>query len=157
MITGSIISRFENVLSQVIVLVSYLPLLMGTGGNTGSQAATLVIRGMAVDDIDLRDAFKVFWKELRISIIIGVTLSVFNFAKIMIIDGESVWVALTVALSMIFVVRFAKLVGSLLPMAAKRIGIDPALMANPMISSVTDMVSAITFLLTASLLLGISL
>ena len=157
MITGSIISRFENVLSQVIVLVSYLPLLMGTGGNTGSQAATLVIRGMAVDDIDLRDAFKVFWKELRISIIIGVTLSIFNFAKIMIIDGESVWVALTVALSMIFVVMFAKLVGSLLPMAAKRIGIDPALMANPMISSVTDMVSAITFLLTASLLLGISL
>ena len=157
MITGSIISRFESVLSQVIVLVSYLPLLMGTGGNTGSQAATLVIRGMAIDEIELKDVLKVFWKEFRVSLILGVLLSIFNMAKVVFIDGESILIGLTVALSMTVIVIFAKLLGSMLPMAAKKLGVDPALMANPMISSFTDMFSSVTFLLVASLLLGITL
>ncbi len=157
MLTGTIIARFEAVLSQVIVLVSYLPLLMGTGGNTGTQAATLVIRGLSLDEIELKDALKVLWKELRISIILGIILSLFNFAKVVFVDGEGVMIGLTVAASMIVVVMFAKLLGGLLPMGAKKIGIDPALMATPMISSITDMVSAVTYLLIASLLLGIAL
>lgn len=157
MITGTIILRFEAVLAQVIVLVSYLPLLMGTGGNTGSQAATLVIRGMAIDEIELKDVLKVFWKEFRVSLILGVLLSIFNMAKVVFIDGESIMIGLTVALSMIVIVIFAKLLGSMLPMAAKKLGVDPALMANPMISSFTDMFSSVTFLLVASLLLGITL
>ncbi len=157
MITGTIILRFEAVLAQVIVLVSYLPLLMGTGGNTGSQAATLVIRGMAIDEIDLKDVLKVFWKEFRVSLILGVLLSIFNMAKVVFIDGESILIGLTVALSMTVIVIFAKLLGSMLPMAAKKLGVDPALMANPMISSFTDMFSSVTFLLVASLLLGITL
>ena len=157
MITGTIILRFEAVLAQVIVLVSYLPLLMGTGGNTGSQAATLVIRGMAIDEIELKDVLKVFWKEFRVSLILGVLLSIFNMAKVVFIDGESILIGLTVALSMIVIVIFAKLLGSMLPMAAKKLGVDPALMANPMISSFTDMFSSVTFLLVASLLLGITL
>lgn len=157
MLTGTIIARFEAVLSQVIVLVSYLPLLMGTGGNTGTQAATLVIRGLSLDEIDLKDTLKVLWKELRISVILGVILSLFNFAKVVLIDGQSVLIGLTVAAAMIVVVMFAKLLGGLLPMGAKKLGIDPALMATPMISSITDMVSAVTYLLIASLLLGIAL
>lgn len=157
MITGTIILRFEAVLAQVIVLVSYLPLLMGTGGNTGSQAATLVIRGMAIDEIELKDVLKVFWKEFRVSLILGVLLSIFNMAKVVFIDGESILIGLTVALSMTVIVIFAKLLGSMLPMAAKKLGVDPALMANPMISSFTDMFSSVTFLLVASLLLGITL
>lgn len=157
MLTGSIIAKFEAVLSQVIVLVSYLPLLMGTGGNTGTQAATLVIRGMSLDEIELKDALKVLWKELRISIILGVILSIMNFAKVVLIDGQSAMIGLTVAVSMIVIITFAKLLGGMLPMGAKRIGIDPALMATPMISSITDMVSAVTYLLIASLLLGIAL
>ncbi len=157
MITGTLISQFEKVLSQVIVLVAYLPLLMGTGGNTGTQAATLIIRGLSVDEVDLKDALKVAWKELRISFILGVVLSAFNFAKIVLVDGESVMVGLTVAVSMIIVVTFAKLLGGLLPMAAKKVGVDPALMATPMISSITDMVSSCIYLLTASILLGIAL
>lgn len=157
MITGTIISRFEQVLSQVIILVSYLPLLMGTGGNTGTQAATLVIRGISLDEIDLKDAGKVLWKEFRISIILGIVLSAVNFAKVVFVDGQKIMVGLTVAVAMIVVVTFAKLLGGLLPMAAKKVGVDPALMATPMISSITDMVSAVTFLLIASLLLGISL
>ena len=157
MITGTLISQFEKVLSQVIVLVAYLPLLMGTGGNTGTQAATLIIRGLSVDEVDLKDALKVAWKELRISFILGVVLSAFNFAKIVLVDGESVMVGLTVAVSMIIVVTFAKLLGGLLPMAAKKVGVDPALMATPMISSITDMVSSCIYLLTASILLGVAL
>ena len=157
MITGTIILRFEAVLAQVIVLVSYLPLLMGTGGNTGSQAATLVIRGMAIDEIELKDVLKVFWKEFRVSLILGVLLSIFNMEKVVFIDGESILIGLTVALSMTVIVIFAKLLGSMLPMAAKKLGVDPALMANPMISSFTDMFSSVTFLLVASLLLGITL
>lgn len=157
MITGSIITRFESVLSQVLILVSYLPLLMGSGGNTGTQAATLVIRGMAVDEIELKDALKVFWKELRISVILGVILSILNFAKVVFIDGQSVMIGITVAASLILIIMFAKLLGGLLPMAAKKVGVDPALMATPMISSLCDMMSAVTFLLMASLVLGISL
>ena len=122
MITGTIILRFEAVLAQVIVLVSYLPLLMGTGGNTGSQAATLVIRGMAIDEIELKDVLKVFWKEFRVSLILGVLLSIFNMAKVVFIDGESILIGLTVALSMTVIVIFAKLLGSMLPMAAKKLG-----------------------------------
>ncbi|MBQ9060992.1 MAG: magnesium transporter, partial [Firmicutes bacterium] len=157
MITGSLINQFEAVLSQVIVLVGYLPLLMGTGGNTGTQAATLIIRGLSVDEVDLKDVFKVLWKELRVSIIIGIVLSIFNFLKIVLVDGQSPQIGVTVAIAMIIVVMFAKLLGGMLPMAAKKIGVDPALMATPMISSITDMVSSVIFLFTASLVLGIAL
>ena len=157
MITGSLITQFEAVLSQVIVLVAYLPLLMGTGGNTGTQAATLVIRGLSVDEIDLKDALKVLWKELRVSAILGLVLSVFNFLKIVLVDHQPPEIGLTVAVAMIIVVTFAKILGGMLPMGAKKIGVDPALMATPMISSVTDMVSSVIFLFTASLILGIAL
>lgn len=157
MITGYIIIQFEEVLSQVIILVSYLPLIMGTGGNTGTQAASLIIRGLSLDEIELKDALKVAWKEWRISLILGLALSALNFAKIIIIDRESVFIALTVAISMVVVIMFAKIVGGLLPMGAKKIGVDPALMATPMISSITDIVSCVIYLLTASLVLGIQL
>lgn len=157
MITGSIIEQFESTLQQVVALTFYLPLLMGTGGNTGTQAATLIIRGMSLGDIELKDALKVFWKELRISIILGLILSLFNFAKIMLIDHQSIKIALTVCASMLIVVMFAKLIGGMLPMLAKRLGIDPALMATPMISSLTDMVSALAYLAMATVVLGISI
>jgi len=157
MITGSLIAQFEEVLSQVIILVAYLPLLMGTGGNTGTQAATLIIRGLSVDEVDLKDAGKILWKEFRVSIILGVVLSAFNFMKITLIDGQPPLIGLTVAMSMIMVIVFAKLLGGMLPMLAKKVGVDPALMATPMISSLTDMVSSCIYLLTASILLGIAL
>ena len=157
MITGVIISRFEAVLEQVVVLTCYLPLLMGTGGNTGTQAATLIIRGLSLGDIELKDAFRVFWKEFRISIILGLILSAFNFAKIMLIDQESMAIAFTVCGSILIVIMFAKLIGGLLPMLAKKLGIDPALMASPMISSLTDMVACLAYLAMASAILGIAI
>ncbi|MEG0291461.1 MAG: magnesium transporter [Anaerovoracaceae bacterium] len=158
MITGGIITRFEASLSEVIALVAYMPMLMGTGGNSGSQSATLVIRSMSIGDINLKDAFRVIWKEFRIGIIIGITLSVFNFARIMIEQrGESngILIAVTVCSAMIVVVVVAKTIGSMLPMLAKKLGIDPALMASPMISSLTDTVSVITYFLLAKVILGI--
>lgn len=157
MITGVVISTFQDVLAQVIALVAYIPLLSGTGGNAGTQAASLIIRGMSTDEIDLKDALRVMWKEFRVSIILGLVLSSINFAKIIFIDGNPPMIALTVSLSMILIIIFAKLLGGLLPMAAKRIGIDPALMATPMISSITDTVSTLTYLLMATLLLGLAL
>lgn len=167
MITGSIISGFQATLEQVICLVAYLPMLMGTGGNSGSQSATLIIRALALDDVDLSDVGKVLWKELRVSFIIGVILSGLNFVRICWFDPSAVsgpgpsgwgygpWIALTVCGSMLVIVVAAKIIGSMLPMLAKKLKIDPALMATPMISSLTDMVSVITYMLLATLLLGI--
>ena len=156
MITGGIIAHFEDLMSQVIALVAYIPLLNGTGGNAGTQSASLVIRGMAVGEIELKDAAKVMWKEMRISFTVGLILSILNFIKIIVIYRETVLVALTVALGIFIIVMFAKLLGGLLPMAAKRLGIDPALMATPMISSITDMVSVIIYFTLATMIIGLA-
>lgn len=155
MITGFIITRFEGLLSNAIVLVAYLPLLMGTGGNSGSQSATLIIRGIAVGDILPKDAWRILWKEFRVSFLIGAGLSLLNFAKIMLLDGLSAAVALTVCISMLIIIVMAKTIGGMLPMLAKKLGIDPALMASPMIASITDMISVVTYFALASLIMGI--
>ena len=155
MLTGFIITQFEDLLSQAIVLVAYLPLLMGTGGNSGSQSATLIIRGIAVGDILPRDVWRILWKEFRVSLLIGAGLSVLNFAKVMLLDRHSVAVALTICISMLIIIVIAKTIGGILPMLAKKLGIDPALMASPMISSLTDMVSVATYFVLASLIMGI--
>lgn len=154
-ITGGIISSFETVLSKVISLVAYLPMLMGTGGNSGSQSATLIIRGMSVDEVDLSDVGKVLWKELRVSTLIGIILSSINFARICWLEHHGPWIALTVCGAMLAIVIAAKIIGSMLPMLAKKIGIDPALMATPTISSLTDMISVITYFMLAKIILGI--
>lgn len=155
MITGLIINHFELLLADTIVLVSYMPMLMGTGGNSGSQSATLIIRGMAVGDIELRDAPRVLWKEARVSFSVGLALSILNFAKILFLDGQSVFVGLTVCCSMLIIVTLAKVIGGLLPMLAKKLRIDPALMASPTIASMTDMISVITYFSLATAILGI--
>lgn len=155
MVTGAIINSFENLLSSVIVLVSYIPLLMGTGGNTGAQASTLIIRGLALGEVELEDALKVLWKEIRISLCVGLVLSVVNFLKIIIIDRESWLIALTVCLSMVIIIMFAKAIGGMVPLLAEKIGADPALMANPIIASSVDMLSVLIYFLMASLILGL--
>lgn len=157
-ITGAIISGFEVTLEKVICLAIYMPMLMGTGGNSGSQSATLIIRSMAVGDIDLQDGLRVLWKEIRVSALLGVILSAVNFVRVMIeqhSDPRCFMIAMTVCLSTIAVVVAAKCIGSMLPMLAKKIGVDPALMASPMISSLTDMVSVTTYFLLATVLLNI--
>lgn len=154
-LTGAIIHSFEDALSKVISLVIYMPMLMGTGGNSGSQSSTLVIRGMATGEIELTDYYKVIWKEVRVSIIVGACLSFINFFRIIYIDHNPPMVGLTVCFSMVFIVIMAKMIGSTLPMLAKKVGIDPALMAGPMMASITDMISLCTYFLMAQILLNI--
>jgi len=154
-ITGGILQIFQDALSAVISLVIYMPMLMGTGGNSGSQSSTLVIRGMATGDIELGDFLKVIWKEIRVASIVGVCLSILNFFRIVYLDHNPPLVALTVCCSMILIVIIAKIIGSMLPMLAKRIGIDPALMAGPMMASITDMISLCTYFIMAGLFLHI--
>ena len=154
-ITGGIIQSFENALSSVICLVTYMPMLMGTGGNSGTQASTLIIRGMATGDVEPSDAILVVWKELRISIIVGVCLSLINYLRIVFMDGQPPMVATVVCLSMILIVIVAKIIGALLPMGAKLIKLDPALMSGPMMASITDMISLMTYFTIAKTLLNI--
>lgn len=157
-LTGSIISKSEQTLSAVPALIVYMPMLMGTGGNSGSQSATLIIRGLSVGEISMRDTLRVLWKEIRVSVMIGVSLSVLNFIRVMIEQRGNplqFQIAVVVSVAMIAIVVAAKSIGSMLPILAKKIGIDPALMASPMISSLTDMVSIGTYLLLAGAFLGV--
>lgn len=153
--TGMIITSFEEKLSSIICLVSYMPMLMGTGGNTGSQAATLIIRGIAMDEVEPSDALKVLWKEVRIGLIIGVILSGFNFVRVCLFDGYDVKIALTVCCAMLFIVIFAKIIGSMIPLLVKKVNLDPALIANPAISSISDAVALSIYFAMAALFLGL--
>ncbi|MDD7511218.1 MAG: magnesium transporter [Peptostreptococcaceae bacterium] len=154
-LTGGIITRFEKMLSSVIALVSYMPMLMGTAGNTGSQAATLIIRGLATDEVDTEDAIKILFKEFKIGAIIGIILSAINFLRIIYIDGQDPLIAMTVCASMLAIVIFAKALGSMIPVIAKLCKVDPALIANPAISSISDTVSCLTYFTMAALFLGV--
>ena len=160
--TSMILTSFESRLAAVAGLVPFIPMLMGTGGNSGAQSATAVIRSLSLGDIEPRDALIVIWKEWRVSVLCGLTLSVVNFGKMLLVDGLllsnphiTVAVAATVSLSVLFIVMFAKLVGSLLPIGAERIGLDPAVMANPLISTLTDAVSLLIYIFIAKMILHI--
>lgn len=153
--TGMIITSFESKLSEVVCLVAYMPMLMGTGGNTGSQAATLIIRGLSTDEVDTSDCIKILWKEIRIGFLIGLMLSLVNFARVCWMDGNGPQVALTVCAAMLFIVMFAKVLGSMVPLAVKKLKLDPALIANPAISSVSDIVALTIYFAMASVFLGI--
>jgi magnesium transporter len=130
-------------------------MLMGTGGNTGSQAATLIIRGLATDEVETEDVWKILWKEFRIGIVIGVILSALNFGRVIFIDGNSVMVACTVCSAMLFIVIFAKIIGSMIPLMVKKIHLDPALIANPAISSVSDAVALTIYFTMATIFLNL--
>ncbi len=153
--TGNIIANVENLVAAIPALVIYMPMVMGTGGNSGSQSATLIIRGLATEDIEVKDFIKVLWKEFRTSIIVGVVLSLLNMARVVFLDGRGFSVALTVSTSMCLVVMVAKMVGSMLPIIAKRVGIDPALMAGPLVSSLTDMISLAIYFQMATMILNL--
>ena len=160
--TGMIITGFESKLSGMVVLTAFIPMLMDTGGNAGGQASVTIIRGMSLGDIELRDVLKVIWKEIRVSVLCGVVLAVVNFGKIMLIDrlllGNSaidVTVALVVCLTLVIAVFIAKLIGCSLPIAAKAVGFDPAVMASPFITTIVDAVSLCAYFLIAQALLNI--
>ena len=150
--TGMIISSFEDALSKIVVLTAFIPMLMGTGGNSGSQASVTVIRGLSLGEIDVRDILRVLWKEIRVSVLCGVSLAVACFVKIIFIDGMLLNtpgvtnnVALVVALTLCLTVICAKVIGCVLPIIAKKMKLDPAVMASPFITTVVDGVSLLVY------------
>lgn len=153
--TGKIITHFESALSTYVILTAFIPMLMDTGGNAGSQASVSVIRSLSLDEIEYKDTFKVLWKELRVSILIGITLAIANFIKLILVDNVGTNIAFTVCFTLIITVVVAKLIGSSLPIAAKKLGFDPAVMASPFITTIVDACSLLIYFKIASLLLGI--
>ena len=143
--TGLIIRRYEAVLSSVVILTSFIPMLMDTGGNAGSQSSTLIIRGLALGELQLGDFFKILYKEFLISLIVGTILGAINFARLYWIERVPLTIALTVTLSMIVVVMIAKVCGGLLPVLAKRLKMDPAIMAGPFITTIVDALALIVY------------
>ena len=155
MITGGILGRYEAAFAAMPLLVTFIPMLTDTGGNAGSQSSTLIIRGMAVGEIQLKDFMKVFWKELRVSIMVGAVLSAVNFVRLIITYPGNEMIALTVALALFVTVLLAKTVGGVLPMAAKLFHADPAIMAAPLITTIVDAISLIVYFNIATALLPI--
>lgn len=152
--TSAIISSFEGALASVIVLSAFIPMITGTGGNAGSQASVSVIRSLSLGEINFGSIFRVLWKEFRVSILCGITLAAANFIKLMIFDlrGEenSFFIALVVSLTLVGTIIMAKLVGSILPMLASKIGFDPAVMASPLITTVCDALSLLIYFAIAT-------
>ncbi len=162
--TGMIITKFEDALSVQVALTAFIPMLMDTGGNTGSQASVTIIRGLSLGDIEFSDIFAVIWKEFRVSILCGLSLAVVGFGKIMLVDrllmgntSISVMVALVVSISLVFTIIIAKFVGCTLPLFAKKLGFDPAVMASPFITTIVDALSLLIYMNVAVLLLHLKL
>ena len=150
--TGIIISSFETALEKLVVLTAFIPMIMGTGGNSGSQASVTVIRGLSLGEVDIKDVMKVLWKELRVSILCGVVIAAATFLKVYFIDGfvmgtenVSLVVSLVVALTLCVTVIAAKLIGCVLPLLAKKMGFDPAVMASPFITTLVDAISLLVY------------
>ena len=141
---GSIITKYENAFAAIPLLVSFIPMLMDTGGNCGSQSSTLIIRGLALDEVRFSDFFRVVFKEFQISIIVGIVLATANGLRIF-IEYHNLGLALVIALSLIVTVTLSKIIGCTLPLLAKKIGLDPALMASPLITTLVDTCSIVVY------------
>lgn len=153
--TGGIITHFESALASYVVLTAFIPMLMDTGGNAGSQASVSVIRSLSLNEIEFKDTLKVIWKEIRVSFLCGITLAVANFAKLLLLDKVEMTIAFVVCGTLVLTVCVAKFIGSSLPIIAKRIGFDPAVMASPFITTIVDACSLIIYFKIATMLLGL--
>lgn len=153
--TGAIITSFEDALSVYAVLTAFIPMLMDTGGNAGGQASVTVIRGLSLGEIVYRDVPKVIWKEIRVALLCGVSLAAANFVKLMVFDRAGFAVAVVVSITIVSAVLMAMLIGCLLPVGAKRLGFDPAVMASPFITTIVDALSLLVYFQVASAVLGI--
>lgn len=153
--TGQVIKSFEDALSVCTVLTLFIPMLMDTGGNAGGQASVTVIRGLSLGEIDYSDVFSIIWKELRVAILCGGTLAIANFAKLMLFDKVGLNVAMVVCITLLITVVMAKLIGCTLPILAKKLNFDPAVMASPFITTIVDALSLLVYFQIATHLLGL--
>ncbi len=160
--TGMILNHYESALAAQVALTAFIPMIMDTGGNSGSQASVTIIRGLSLGDIETDDVLKVIWKETRIAVLCGATLSLVAFGKIMLIDRLALGndavtplVALVVCLTLFFTILAAKLVGCTLPILAQKLGFDPAVMASPFITTIVDALALMVYMLFATSILHI--
>ncbi len=153
--TSMILNHYESALAAQTALISFIPMLMGTSGNAGSQVSVTVIRGLSLNEIELSDIFRILWKELRVSFLCGISLAAVNFGKMMLFDSLGFATALTVSLTVLSIVVIAKLVGGVLPLLVKLIHFDPAVMASPFITTIVDAMSLIVYFAIASFILGL--
>ncbi|SDZ10896.1 magnesium transporter [Proteiniborus ethanoligenes] len=153
--TGNIIRKFDEVLQSVVVLAAFIPMLMDTGGNAGSQSSTLIIRGLALGEIETKDVFKVIWKELRVSLVVGIVLALVNFLRIYYLEKTDIYISLAICISLFFTVILAKVVGGILPIVAKKVKLDPAIMASPLITTIVDALALLIYFSAATTLLGL--
>lgn len=154
-ITGAIITKYENAFTAIPLLVSFIPMLMDTGGNCGSQSSTLIIRGLAVDELHFSDFFTILWKEFRVAIVVGIVLALANGVRIFWVY-KNLPMAVVVAASLVVTIVIAKLVGCILPILAKRLRMDPAIMASPLITTIVDTCSIVIYFQIATLMFHIS-
>jgi len=153
-LSSNILLHYESALAVQAALTAYIPMIMGTGGNAGSQASVTIIRGLSLGDIEMRDIIRVIWKEIRVSVLCGITLAAVNFGKMMIFDGVGVLVAAAVSVTLVLTVIIAKVAGCSLPIIVKRIGLDPAVMASPFITTIVDCISLLVYVNAAGLMLS---
>ena len=153
--TSAIITSFEQALSVNAALIAFIPMLMGTGGNAGGQASVTVIRGLSMGEIEYRDVPGIMWKEMRVAVLCGFCLAAASFIKLIVFDGSGVMVSLVVSVTLLIVVLMAMLIGCILPVLAKRVGFDPAVMASPFITTIVDAMSLLIYFRVAVLMLGI--
>ena len=158
-ITGTILGRFEEAISAIPLLVTFMPMIFDTGGNSGSQASTTVIRGLTTGELECSDAPKILWKELRVSVVVGVLFAAINFFRVVLLtrDPDRVLIALVVSLAMLFTIVIAKSLGSVLPILAKKLNMDPAVMAAPMITTLVDVCAMLVYVGLAIRLLSFRL
>ena len=149
--TGHIVRSFEDTLKAVVVLTAFIPMLMDTGGNAGSQSSTIVIRSLVLGEVSYKDIFKVIWKEIRISLLVGIALASVNFLRIYLLERYSLAIAATVSLTLLFTVIVAKITGGVLPLIAKKFKLDPAIMASPIITTIVDAIALIIYFYLAEL------
>ena len=153
--TGKIIENYEAALASYVILTSFIPMIMNTGGNAGGQSSVTVIRGLSLNEIEYKDSLKVLLKEILVSILAGITLAAINFVKMLVIDKVTITIAAVVSLTLVITVIIAKMVGCMLPIAAKRIGFDPAVMASPFITTIVDAISLVAYFTIATIMLGL--
>ena len=157
-LTGTIITKYENAFTAIPILVSFIPMLMDTGGNCGSQSSTLVIRGLALEEIKFKDIFKVMFKEFRIALVVGIALAIVNGIRIYIMyrnqfTFSTVLLSFTIGVTLMLIVILSELIGCILPMVAQKLKLDPAIMASPLITTIVDTFSVFVFFKVAMLLL----
>ncbi len=158
-VTGAIITHYEAALGGWVILTAFMPMIMGTGGNAGGQSSMTIIRSLSLGDVTLRDAGRVLWKEMRVALLCGIIMGIATFVKVFLVDLHlnmaSLPVAAVISITLVVTVIMAKMVGSMLPMAVKKIGLDPAVMASPFVTTVVDALSLVVYFEIASALLGV--